>query len=276
MKTLGAILQMSADFVGNRRTAEELLAHVLQRKRLDLYLQFDQPLEEREITLLRPLLQRAKRGEPLQYILGMVDFYDCEIAVSRAALIPRPETELLVDEIVKQLRELPLEDGLFWDLCAGSGCIGIAVKRALPALEVELLDLSSEALALAKENVTRNELELVCRQGDLFAACGDRKANFLACNPPYISAIEFSTLQDSVRNWEPKMALVGGEDGLDFYRRLSQEAPERLHSGARLFLEIGASQGEAVLALFSGAPWRGARLAKDLAGHPRFIFLERD
>jgi release factor glutamine methyltransferase len=276
MKTLGSILQMSADFVGSRRTAEELLAHVLKRKRLDLYLQFDQPLEESEIALLRPLLQRAKKGEPLQYILGAVDFYDCEIAVSRAALIPRQETELLVDEIVKQLRALPLEGSLFWDLCTGSGCIGIAVKKALPVLEVELLDLSAEALALAKENVVRNGLEIVCKQGDLFGACEGRKAHFLSCNPPYISTAEFSTLQESVRNWEPKMALVGGEDGLDFYRRLSREAPARLHSGARLFLEIGASQGEAVLALFSEAPWREARLAKDLAGHPRFIFLERD
>jgi len=276
MKTLGSILKMSVEFVGSRRCAEELLAHVLGKKRLDLYLSFDQPLEEREIALLRPLLQRAKRGEPLQYILGMVDFYGCSIAVSREVLIPRPETELLVDEIVKQLRGLPLEGSLFWDLCAGSGCIGIAVKKALPALEVELLDLSPEALALAKENVARNGLPIVCRQGDLFAACGDKKAHFLACNPPYVSTSEFSTLQDSVRNWEPKMALVGGVDGLDFYRRLSREAPERLHSGARLFLEIGASQGEAVLALFSTPPWKEVRLAKDLAGHPRFIFLERD
>ena len=119
----------------------------MKRKRLDLYLQFDQPLEEREIALLRPLLQRAKKGEPLQYILGSVDFYNCEISISREVLIPRPETELLVDEIIKQLQELPLEGKLFWDLCAGSGCIGIAVKKALPALEVELLDISPEALA---------------------------------------------------------------------------------------------------------------------------------
>ena len=272
MKTVGSILQMSAAFLRNRRGAEELLAHVLGKKRLDLYLNFDQPLEEKEIASLRPLLQRAKRGEPLQYVLGAVDFYGCEIEVSPAALIPRPETELLVDAIVKGL---PKEKAIFWDLCTGSGCIGIAVKKAIPELEVALLDLSPDALALAKRNAERNGVPVACLQGDFFAAL-EGKAHFLACNPPYVSVSEFSTLDESVRNWEPKMALVGGVDGLEFYRRLSREAPERLHSGAKVFLEIGASQGEAVLALFSGAPWKGVRLEKDLAGHARFIFLERE
>jgi release factor glutamine methyltransferase len=271
MKTIGEVLRLSADFLKTRglekgrRIAEELLAASFGLPRLDLYLQFDKPVEEAELILLRGRLKRCANGEPVQYVIGEVGFYGARIKVDHRVLIPRPETEILVDLIAKQSSK-----GVLWDICAGSGCIGIALKKAEPGLDVTLSDLSKGALELASHNAKFNDVDVSLVQGDLAAPFLGKKADIVVCNPPYIRASEYSHLHPSVRDYEPKEALIGGEVGTEFYERLALELPPLLNPGAHLFLELGAGQGEAVKQIFGG---RG-RVEKDWAGHDRFFFLE--
>lgn len=280
MLTLSDILTRSTEFLkekGNlraRRTAEELIGGVLNVKRLQLYMQFDRPMEESELAVLRTFLKRAAIGEPVEYILGEVDFYHCNFELTSAVLIPRPETEILVDMIYRELKEISLSGKVMWDLCSGSGCIGISLKKALPDLSISLVDISSDAVALAKKNCDRNQVDVQVFQGDLLAPFSGCKADIITCNPPYISLKEYSDLDPSVRNFEPKGALVGGERGLDFYERLSGELPAFLHSGAKLYFELGSGQGEVVNSLFSAPCWKKKRVERDWAGHDRFFFLE--
>ncbi len=193
--------------------------------------------------------------------MGEVEFFGCKIKVDQRVLIPRPETEILVEMASKQMRE-----GVLWDLCTGSGCIGIALKKANPALSVTLSDLSPHALALAAENAKQNGVEVEILQGDLFFPFTQRKADWIICNPPYLSESEYANLTPAVRDFEPKLALVGGERGTEFYERFAKEVSGYLNSGAQLFFEIGATQGEALKILFP----RG-ELHFDWAGHPRFF-----
>lgn len=280
MKLLGEVLTLSSQFLKEkqhgraRRTAEELIAHLLKLKRLDLYMQFDRPMVESELEELRTLLKRAVRGEPFEYLTGEMSFYHCTLAITPAVLIPRPETEILVDIACKQLQQESLVGKMAWDLCTGSGCIGIAVKKAYPDLQVILSDISREALQVAEGNAQRNEVEVELLLGDFLEPFGARKADIVFCNPPYISKNEYDDLDNSVKNFEPQGALVAEEEGLAFYRRLKEALPQHLNPGAKVYLELGARQGQALRELFSGPEWRKARLEKDWAGHDRFFFLE--
>lgn len=280
MKTLGEVIQLTMNVFKDknierpRRTAEELLSHVLRMPRMELYMQFDKPFQEEELVILRELVRRKVKGEPLEYLLGSVSFYGCSIEVNKDVLIPRPETEILLDRACSRLKTRDLSGKVAWDLCTGSGCLGIGLKKALPQLKVTLLDLSEKALFLARRNAEQNRVDVAFIQGDLLAACKNSKADILLCNPPYVSKKEYEDLDVSVRGYEPKEALVGGEDGLLFYRRLAHELPFYLRPGAHVFFEIGWAQGEAVRKLFSSPCWRNICMEKDLAGHDRFFFLE--
>jgi release factor glutamine methyltransferase len=280
MKTLGEVLTLTSDFLKEkkcsrfRRIAEELISHVLQLKRLDLYMQFDRPILETELETMRTLLKRAVKGEPVEYITGQVTFFHCEIALTKDVLIPRPETEILVDQACRALKQTPCLGKVAWDLCTGSGCIGIAVKKACPDLTVCLSDISEAALKVASSNAEQNGVDVELLQGDLLSPFQGRKADVIFCNPPYISSKEYLTLDASVKDFAPQTALVGGEDGLAFYRRLKEELPAYLNPCAKIFFEIGAGQGEALLSLFSGKSWKNLRVEKDWAGHDRFFFLE--
>jgi len=254
---------------------DKLLSHVLKMPRLDLYLQFDRPLHEEELSTFRSFLKRKAGGEPAEYICGEVSFFGCQIGISPDVLIPRPETEILVEKICLAIKEIPLSGSRAWDICCGSGCMGIALKKRFPELAVTLADISEKALSVARENSRRNgvEVELLC--GDLLAPLRGRpKAHLVLCNPPYISRKEFNELDRSVKDFEPERALIGGEDGLLFYERLSRDLPECLMPQAQVFLEIGAGQGKAVSDLFNAAHWKAKRVEKDWAGHDRFFFLE--
>lgn len=280
MKTLGEVLTLSTNFLKDkahnraRRTAEELIAHTLQLKRLDLYMQFDRPMVEAELEALRVLMKRAVKGEPLEYITGEISFYHCSITVTPDVLIPRPETEILVDMACKQLKSHDLSNKTAWDLCTGSGGIGIAVKKACPDLHVALSDICSKALKVAALNAQRNSAEVELVQGDLLEPFAARKADFIFCNPPYISNNDYQALDGSVKNFEPEGALVAEENGLAFFRRLKEALPRHLNPGGKVYLELGTGQGQSLIDLFSGAEWRSARLEKDWAGHDRFFFLE--
>lgn len=280
MHTLLDILTLSADYLKKkgiespRRHAEELLAAVLGMGRMDLYLDHERPLEDDELQKCRAWLRRRGEGEPLPYIVGRVDFLECRLAVSPDVLIPRPETEILADTIVGALSQRAQEGQVLWDLCCGSGCLGIAIKKQVPQLQVSLIDICPKALAMAQRNATANEVAVECLLGDLLAPLSGRRADYLVCNPPYVTAQEYLCLDREVRDHEPKQALVGGETGLEYYKRLSELLPNYLNHGALAWFEIGDGQGSRVLEFFQAPCWAAQRVAKDWSGRERFFSLE--
>lgn len=277
MKTLGEVLPLSSRFLSDRkidrsrRLVEELLSSLLRCKRIDLYMQFDRPLDDSELATLREWLKRAAKHEPVEYIVGEIDFFGCTIKTDPRGLIPRQETELLVERIANQIKE----QKIIWDVCTGSGCIGISLKKKFPNLEVSLSDLSVDAISLAKENGEKNGVEVKFCVGDLFAPFLGKKADLIVCNPPYISSGEYLKIDSSVRDFEPKMALVGGEYGVDFYERLAADLPDYLNDGGMVFLEIGATQGSRVKEIFASPIWKRIEVFQDLSGKDRFFFLEK-
>lgn len=277
MKLLGEVLQLSTRFLHERkierprRLVEELLAHLLKCKRIHLYMQFDRPFEEGELAILREWLKRAAQNEPIEYITGVVDFFGCSFKVDSRALIPRPETELLVEHITKKITT----QKTLWDVCTGSGCIGVALKKKFPMLNVALSDISLDALSLAKENAAQNEVQVEFYEGDLLAPLKGKYTDLLVCNPPYVTSNEYLNLDPSVRIFEPKLALVGGVRGLDFYSRLAEGIPACLNPGGLVFLEIGFAQGKAVQEIFRSPIWASSQLIQDFSGKDRFFFLEK-
>lgn len=280
MKTVLEILTLTAEHLkqkgiqNSRRQAEDLLADVLELKRMDLYLQFDRPVVPDELDRCRQWLARRAKGEPLAYIKGAVEFFDCCLIVTRDVLIPRQETEILVDKICQEFSKQSLTGKQMWDVCCGSGCIGIALKKRFPELQVALSDISTTALNIARENAIKNEVEIEFFQGDLLAPFEGRKTDFLVCNPPYVSESEFSTLDPEVRDFEPKLALTAESNGLEFYQRLAADLPAFLHSGGKAWFEIGDGQGELVKNLFKKAPFKSGLVEYDWASRERFFSLE--
>lgn len=280
MKTILEIITLSADYLQKkgipnfRRQAEDLVADALSIKRLDLYLRFEQPLSDEELERCRQYLQRRSAREPQQYIRGLVDFFDCQFRVTPAVLIPRQETEILVDTIAKTLKDNVLEGKTLLDLCCGSGCIGISLKNRFPELRVLLSDISPDALVVAKDNAERNEARVEFLQGDLFTPLKEQKIDFLVCNPPYLTTKEFDDADPEVNLHEPRQALVGGDSGLEFYERLAREAKGFLNRGAKVWLELGTTQGSDVKEIFESQGWINPKVEKDWAGHDRFFFLE--
>lgn len=281
MKTLLEILRLSENYLKERgierprREAEDLMAFILESRRLDLYLQFERPITEKELTALREVLKRRAKGEPFSYITGKVAFFGVNCKVTPAVLIPRPETELLVEKVIRTLEPLDLTGKVLWDVCCGSGCIGLALKKRFPQLHVVLSDYSKEALEVARQNATElgSGLEVEFLQGDLFAPFSGKNCDFFISNPPYISEAEYGRLSREVLN-EPKMALVSGPRGTEFYSRIAQELSTYLSPGGRGWLEIGTGQGALVKNIFESKGWP-CRFECDYAGHDRFFFLEK-
>lgn len=280
MKTILEVLNLSANFLKGkrisnpRRQAEELLADALNTSRLQLYLEFERPLTEEELNECRRFLARRASGEPLPYIKGEVDFSDCKFTVNPSVLIPRQETEILVEKIAQELKTLGTENKTLWDVCCGSGCIGISLKRKFPDLRVCLADISAEALFVAKANALKNNVAVEVFEGDLLTPFANQKCDYFVCNPPYVSQAEFEALEHDVKAFEPRKALVGGATGLEFYERLSLELPKVLNPLGRGWLEMGKGQGEAILKMFLAKPWVNCRYEQDWSGHDRFFFLE--
>lgn len=276
MKALIEEIRSSAAFLESRgiehprKEVEELLAQVLGVHRLDLYLMTERVPTPSELSAFKALVERRGNREPLQHITGTVEFFHCTLKIDSRALIPRPETEELVENIVEEIGDKP---GVFYDVCCGTGCIAIAVKKACPQLEVYASDIDEDALRLAQENAALNDVQVMFMQGDLCQPFFGKHCDYLVSNPPYIETADIQALQPEVRQYEPRRALDGGTDGLDFYRRLQQEVPAILKSKGRVWLEIGHGQGEGLLQLFNALPWKERHLGKDRAGRERFIFL---
>lgn len=280
MITIQEVIKKSQDYLlgkginNPRRDAEEVVSFSLQKSRIELYTHFDQPLKESELQLIRQNLARRAKHEPIQYIEGEVEFYNCKLAVTQDVLIPRQETELLVDKIVQKLKHHNLNDKVLWDIGTGSGAIAISLKKIFPNLTVFASDLSEEALKIARKNADKNQVEINFLQGDLFEPYLNQKADYIVSNPPYISIEEYQKLEPEVKLYEPKLSLVGGESGLECYQRISQKLKIYLREPGLLFLEIGYQQGEAVKEIFIAQGFDKVSFEKDFASHDRFFFLE--
>lgn len=257
-----------------RQEAEEVIAGVLNMKRLDLYLQFERPMIESELDEMRHAIVRRGKREPAAYIVGKVEFAGCKFIVNPSVLIPRPETEILVELIAQELKKGDLNGKILWDVCSGSGCIGISLKKRFPELTVYLSDVSKKALAIAEENARLNEVSVIFKQGDLLEPFQNERCDFFVSNPPYVSENEYKVLTLEVQA-EPKEALVSGPSGYEFYERLSKELTRFLRPGGKGWMEIGTGQGESIKNIFEIQKWK-CRYAPDWSGHDRFFFLESD
>ncbi len=278
MLTIIETLQLSTKYLTEkgieraRRDSEELLCHLLNLPRLQLYLEHERPLQEDELSQMRALIARRGQREPLQYILGSVPFYNCTINVDKRVLIPRPETEWLVDRVSKQIESKKV----LLDLCCGSGCIGIALKKAHPELRVLASDFSLDAIALAKHNARINEVDIEFFTGDLLAPFKGMFFDYCVCNPPYATTDEIPQLQKEVVDYEPLCALDGGKDGLLFYRRLAHELSHHMPPNGKAWFEIGAHQGHSIIQLFDKKGWIECYFERDLAGFDRYISLVKE
>ncbi len=259
-----------------RLSAELLLCAVLGVDRIRLVTDPERPLRDAELQRFRELVRRRRAGEPVAYLLGHREFYGMELLVDGRVLIPRPDTETLVEVGLRRTRSREAF-GRALDLCTGSGCVAIAFARSRPTWRVVGTDLSADALAVARENAVRQGAVFNCcfRQGDL-TACLPAEARYelILSNPPYIPTAELETLDVGIRDFEPRLALDGGPDGLDIVRRLVGEAVPRLVPGGVLALEIACDQGERTAELLRAAGLQDVAIDKDYGGNDRVVSAE--
>ena len=261
-----------------RLDAEVLLAETLGLDRVGLYTHFDQPLHPDELARFKQLILRRLRREPVAYILGRREFWSIPLHVTPDVLIPRPDTETLVFEALKVLEPEKGKNLCFLEIGTGSGAISIALAKELPTARGVATDLSPKALVVAEENALRCGVRERMRflQGDLFQPLGKGEAfDLIVTNPPYIPRGAFPSLMPEVRDYEPRIALDGGEDGLDFFRRALPAVSEYLCSGSWLLAEMGAGQDQKILAIAEKNPGLDSfGFAKDLSGIHR-VFKAR-
>ena len=243
----------------------------LDMTRQALVFESDQAIPRDRLYTLESMLDRRAAGEPVQYILGAADFMGLRFRVDHGVLIPRQDTETLVEAALIDLRSRPGSPALL-DLCCGSGCVGLSLASLAPHARVTLTDVSPKALEIARANEKALGVKAEIKQGDLFAGLGRERFDVIAANPPYIPSGDLPALQREVR-FEPALALDGGADGLDFYRRIAGAAGDRLNPGGSIFVEVGLGQSHPVLELFKAhLPCVEAGTIKDLNGVERVVF----
>lgn len=257
---------MDAQVLSPRLDCEYLLAEALKTPRLNLLLSQTEQVAPADEQAFRLLLARRAQHEPLQYILGQEDFYGLTFHVAPGVLIPRADTETLCE---KALEVLPGHAPRVLDLCTGSGALAVTLQHLRPDAQVYASDLSPDALSIARENARRNHASVTFLEGDLFAPLQNMFFDVIVSNPPYISRPDMASLQEEVLQ-EPHMALYGGEDGLNFYRRIAKDAPLHLAAGGWLCLEIGDTQSADVTALLQPA-FEHIETFHDLSGKSRVV-----
>jgi release factor glutamine methyltransferase len=267
--------QLSAAAVPeSRRESGSLLAHVLGRDRSFMIAHADDALNENQREFFRSLIERRAQGEPLQYLTGHQEFYKLDFEVAPAVLIPRPETELIVEGALELLRDDPRP--YVMDIGTGSGCVAISMLHELSAARAVATDVSPAALRIAQRNAKRHGVadRLALLGSDCFSALkADGSFSLIASNPPYISDVDLQNLQREV-NYEPRGALAGGADGLSVIRRLLLEARPFLRSGGYFVFEIGFGQSEVVKRLIDGSVWKLLEIRTDLQQIPRTLVLQ--
>jgi len=259
-----------------RLDAQLLLAHTLGCKKIDLYVRSDEEPPEAKRTAFKDLIRRRLEGCPVAYLIGQREFYQLTLEITPAVLIPRPETEILVMEALRQLKGK--ESPRVLDIGTGSGCIALTIAQQHKTAVVTATDRSPEALAIARKNATTHRLIDRVRflEGDLFAPLGEELFDLIVSNPPYIPTSDISGLMKEVRDFEPISALDGGSDGLAMYRRLIPDAAAHLVEKGGLLLEIGSTQEAAVRKLIEGTgAFESLVTFVDLQKHPRVIGARR-
>jgi release factor glutamine methyltransferase len=250
-----------------RLEAELLLAHTLGQDRVQLYADYDRPVNQEERQGFKELIQRRVRGEPVAYIVGYREFMSLRFQVNSRVLIPRPDTETMVEKILDLCRGRSLH---ICDVGTGSGAIAVSLAHYLPSSRVVATDISEEALSIARLNAAANQVEIDFHQGDLLAPLQDYPPlDLIVANLPYIPIDEYRALDPGVRDYEPVQALLAPGDGLDLYRRLLPQALDKLKSGGYLFAEIGYHQGMPAQEMASG--FQQVEIIKDMAGRDSIL-----
>ncbi|MCF7956672.1 MAG: peptide chain release factor N(5)-glutamine methyltransferase [Phycisphaerae bacterium] len=260
-----------------RLSAEMILSYALELKRIELYMHFNRVIEKPTLDKLHHLIKRAAASEPIAYLVGRKEFYSLEIKVNSNCLIPRPETELLVERAIEFLRKRPAPRYVC-DLCTGSGCIATAVAKGVDDIKIIATDICDAALSVAAENIEKHGLtdkvHLLC--GDLFdpiiEGLDQTHFDLIISNPPYISTAEMAELDKNVKDYEPHKALHAGEEGLDVYKRIIAQANEHLKDDGAIMLEIGYKQAASVTELLEKTKcFKAVSVEKDPHGNDRIV-----
>lgn len=259
----------------HRLDAQLLLGHVLGMKRMDLYMNFDRPLSDDEIARFRGLIKRRGAREPLQHLLGETPFRELSLKVDRRALIPRQETELIIDLVRKSLA--PGRQSRVIDVGVGAGPIFLSIGKEIPGAIAYGCDVSPEALSLTRENAARNGLsDANLFLGDLFSGVpAELRFDCIVSNPPYVGELEKPSLQPEVRDHDPALALFGGPEGWEFPARFIHESYEYLVEDGVLILEIGASQASILKEKSASRPWKSFQVSQDYQALDRFLILHK-
>ena len=286
--TVLEVIQRSTEFLARkgvdspRLQTELLLAHLLRLPRMQLYLNFERILSPTELDTCRELVKRRSQREPLQHIVGSTSFCGFEIAVDRHVLVPRPETELLAERGWIFLNQRAAAGGqavTALDFGTGSGCLAIALALKCALAQVYAEDISPEALAQARQNAAHHGVakRIQFLEGDGFGAIPPgTRFDLIISNPPYIPTAEIDKLEPEVRDFDPRQALDGGPDGLDFYRRIAGEAARFLKPTGRIMLEFGDAQGQPIRDLFDQQKWIVEAMEEDYTHRARILIARRD
>ena len=287
--TIGELLQWTTAFFTRsgideaRLSAELLLAHALGCTRMALYTRFEQTPPPEQVASFRDMVKKRKDHTPVAYLIGKAWFYSLEFAVTPDVLIPRPDTETIVEQVIRLARMTPAwEAPEILDLCTGSGCIAIALAKNLPTARLTASDISTAALQMAEKNAATHELAARIRliSGDLFEPVAVMspavKFHAIVSNPPYIVADKIAELMPEVARHEPRLALDGGTDGLAFYRRIAEQAGEYLVPDGALIVETAFDQTLDVQAILqTQGGFQDSRIIRDAAGHPRCVLVRK-
>ena len=264
-----------------RLSAELLLCHVVGLERIQLYTLYDRVVDGQPLAQLRQFVKRASEHEPIAYLVGRCEFYSLPLTITPDCLIPRPETENLVEKAISFLRSRNSAQHVL-DLCTGSGCIAAAIAKNVIDVQVVATDISDAALKVAAENIEKLQLgdkvKLLC--GDLFDpiidGLDDGRFDVVVSNPPYVSAAEYDELDKNVKAYEPPGALLAGADGLDVYQRITEKVDDFLKPDGVLMLEIGYAQGPAVGELLENAGvFKAVTIEKDFANNDRIVIATK-
>ncbi len=281
--TIGSIIKWTEQYFQDkgvdspRLDAEVLLSHVLQKERIYLYIHFDEPLEAAELAAFREMVKKRVQRIPVAYIVGAREFMGLRFAVSPAVLIPRPDTEILVEAVIERLKDK--SQIKFVDIGTGSGAIVLSLLHYLPLACAVAVDISQDALAVATENaetlLVKDRVDFY--QGDIYEPLAAEKFDAIVSNPPYIPNADIAELEPEVKEFEPYGALAGGLDGLDFYRRLIADGSNHLKDGGFMAFEVGINQAQAVAAIAESVPTFGqTQIIKDYAGIERVVILYKN
>lgn len=279
--TIGSILTWTGQYFAEkgvenpRLDAEVLLSHILERERIQLYVNFDQPLQPHELTAYREAVKKRVARMPVAYITGCREFMGLEFCVTPAVLIPRPDTEILVEAVLKKLHGF--DQPALLDIGTGSGAIIVSLLANLPTAAGAAVDISDNALDIARQNAEKNQVSsrLKLYQGDLYQPVKGQTFDAIISNPPYIPDSDIQELTQEVRQ-EPHLALAGGPDGLDFYRRIVRDAAQYLNAGGLLAVEVGIHQAQSVAALAQSVEQLVfTEIIKDYSGIERVVLFQR-